>query len=298
MVHAFAQLIITAFAVGLMIGACITRVSRNLLSGATALPGDWETPVDLDAGAPRPLGVTVPLREPVRTKTTGSDGAEFYIVEEAAGLARIETYNFGACHSSQRNSLDEEGFIFGGADGPTGHDGIERGCAVSGLTRTVVVLTPMHNRAHMSKGEMAIDRYFRLLATLTYPKNLTSVALLVGDSTDNTYGEALARMEGLRGKGYRRLMILTKNFGDAAAAQVPAEERHKYHHQLERRIHLARVRNWLAVTALRDEEWAMWLDADLWSYPPDLVQFVPPTMHDCNLAYSSYIICARTRCSN
>ena len=48
---------------------------------------------------------------------------------------------------------------------------------------------------------------------------------------------------------------------------LSAEERHRVEHQLKRRAHLARVRNWLAVSALRDEEWALWLDADLFSYP-------------------------------
>eukprot|EP01047_Picozoa_sp_COSAG01_P092596 COSAG01_NODE_23936_length_796_cov_1.591105_1_plen_126_part_10 len=40
------------------------------------------------------------------------------------------------------------------------------------------------------------------------------------------------------------------------------------------------MRNWLVVTALRDEEWALWLDADLWSYPPDLVQQMVATDKD------------------
>jgi hypothetical protein len=126
----------------------------------------------------------------------------------------------------------------------------------------------------MSKGEMAVDRYFRLLQALTYPKQLMSVALLVGDSTDNTKELAKDRLEKLRGKGYRRLMLINKDFGYNADGKIPHEDRHKRKYQLPRRAHLARLRNHLVVTALRDEEYALWLDADLWSYPKDLIQIL------------------------
>jgi hypothetical protein len=61
-------------------------------------------------------------------------------------------------------------------------------------------------------------------------RGLTSVAILVGDSTDETHAEARQRLEALRGQGYRRLLLLSRNFG----YQLQGETRHKHVHQLAR----------------------------------------------------------------
>ena len=84
------------------------------------------------------------------------------------------------------------------------------------------MLTPMRNRAHESKAEhsgqseLAIERYFRLLQSLSYPRSLITVAILCGDSTDDTYAAATKYMEALQGQGYRRLLLLNKDFGCAS----------------------------------------------------------------------------------
>jgi peptide chain release factor subunit 1 len=42
--------------------------------------------------------------------------------------------------------------------------------------------------------------------------------------------------------------------------------------QYERRTVLARSRNHLLFRALTDEDWVLWLDADVIAYPPDLIE--------------------------
>ena len=206
---------------------------------------------------------------PLFTETL--DGGSFLIIEDAGALPRMESIEWGLCRTAQKQTLDSEGFDFSdgsptvGGDQPgdtdddeeaEGDDKVEElrgghmslpGCAASGLNRTVLVLSPMHNRAHQSKGEMAMDRYFRLLSKLDYPKDLISLAVLEGDSTDDTYDELKKHIGEMKGQGYRRLMLLQKDFG----YRVPGgkEERHRHAHQLGRRGHLARLRNYLAVTA-------------------------------------------------
>ena len=294
------QMLLASFAVGLMLGAGFTRTARHLgnahayvfggdaaggaaggADGAEAAAGGGEgRPGAAPSAEPAP---PAPPRVPLPLQTTAMGGGSFAVIEEAGALPRMGTLDFGLCRSSQAQKLDSDGFESyedvqqsdheeEDEEGGEGHGGLMGlpGCSARGLNGTVLVLTPMHNRAHQSKGEMAMDRYFRLLGKLDYPKELISLAILEGDSVDDTYAAAKAAMERLRGQGYRRLMLLKKDFG----YKVPGgkEERHKHAHQLGRRGHLARLRNYLAVTALRDEEWVLWLDADLWSYPPDILQ--------------------------
>lgn len=299
--RSISQTVLTAFAIGLMVGAGVTRTGRNVKAAhsylfgiswapttgdSEAKPDEVDGDVTLSAASPPRYANPPPL--PLRTEA--AEGGSFLILEDdGRALPRFETVDWGLCRSSQKQTLDSDGFEnfdvaqdVGGKpdDDDDGDDEIVKesrggqmglpGCAAKGFNATVLIVSPMHNRAHQSKGEMAMDRYFRLLSKLDYPKELISLAVLEGDSTDNTYAELQTSMARLKGAGYRRLMLLQKDWGYT----VPGgkEERHRHVHQLSRRAHLARLRNHLVVTALRDEEWVLWLDADLWSYPPDLIQ--------------------------
>lgn len=297
------QMVLTAFAIGLMFGAGITRTARHVKAAHNYLFGEDEKiltaaqpggePDGAVSGAQRssalaPSPAIVPAPLPLYTQAT--EGGSFLILEDAGALPRYGTLDWGLCRSAQTQRLDSDGFEKFDVAQDVGQPGGDQddddddenvkearggqlglsGCTAKGLNGTVLILSPMHNRAHQSKGELAMDRYFRLLSQLDYPKDLISLAVLEGDSTDNTYAELKTSMSRLKGTGYRRLMLLQKDWGYT----VPGgkEERHRHVHQLSRRAHLARVRNHLVVTALRDEEWVLWLDADLWSYPPDLIQ--------------------------
>ena len=50
--------------------------------------------------------------------------------------------------------------------------------------------------------------------------------------------------------------------------------------QVERRVVLAKSRNHLLAHALDDEEWVLWLDADVVEYPPDIIERLLATGKD------------------
>jgi glycosyltransferase involved in cell wall biosynthesis len=99
-------------------------------------------------------------------------------------------------------------------------------------TSTVLVLTPVKQAA------AHLDRYFELLARLSFPAGQLSIGLLEGDSTDGTYEQIGRRLEPLR----------------------------------ERRVVLARARNRLLHAALQNEQWVLWLDVDVIDYPADVIE--------------------------
>jgi hypothetical protein len=125
---------------------------------------------------------------------------------------------------------------------------------------TVLILTPIKD------GAAFLPRYFELLAALDYPPELLSLGFLVGNSVDNSHGEIASRLPDLRGR-YRRVELLQHDFpanftGPRWLPEV----------QLRRRSTIAKARNWLLASSLRDEAWVLWLDIDLAEYPPDLLK--------------------------
>ena len=100
---------------------------------------------------------------------------------------------------------------------------------------------------------------------------------MTGDSTDDTWERIGDGLAGLAADGYRRLRRVKKDFGPlpsggGGGGGAGHEARHAVTAQLERRVRLATVRNWLLSQALADEDWVLWLDSDIWSAPPDLVK--------------------------
>lgn len=125
----------------------------------------------------------------------------------------------------------------------------------------ILILTPVKQAA----GHL--DRYFANLARLEQDPAMLSLGLLVSDSTDGTYEALEARLDDLRAR-YRRVALAQRDYGfaipEGMARWAPAL-------QLARRVVLAKSRNVLLFTALRDEDWVLWLDVDLDSYPTDVV---------------------------
>jgi hypothetical protein len=134
----------------------------------------------------------------------------------------------------------------------------------------VLVLTPVKD------AEAALFVYWSLLYRLTYPRALISLGFLEGDSTDRTL-ELLTRKLPVLQKDFRRANVWKRDFGYRIPSGV---ERHEESIQLERRSVLARSRNHLLMHALDDEDWVLWMDADLLDYPPDIIQTLLATGKD------------------
>ena len=127
---------------------------------------------------------------------------------------------------------------------------------------SVLILTPV------KMAQKHLDGYAARLADLTYPRSLLSIGLLASDSTDETW-PALQRLSGTFDRRCRRTTLLRRDFGFTMPPHVP---RWAPAFQVARRTTLARSRNHLLFGALKDEDWVLWLDVDVVSFPPDLIE--------------------------
>jgi hypothetical protein len=129
-------------------------------------------------------------------------------------------------------------------------------------TATVLILTPVKNAAGLLGG------YCERLRRLTYPHGAISLGFLESDSYDDTFQAASSHIRRLR-KEFRRARVWKKDFG----YQIPIGiHRGAELIQPQRRTILAKSRNHLLIRALDDEEWVLWLDADVIEYPPDIIE--------------------------
>jgi hypothetical protein len=76
---------------------------------------------------------------------------------------------------------------------------------------------------------------------------------------------------------FRRALVWKRDFGYRIPDGI---ERHEETIQVERRSILARSRNHLLFHALDNEQWVLWVDADLQEYPPDVIQRLIATGKD------------------
>jgi hypothetical protein len=124
---------------------------------------------------------------------------------------------------------------------------------------SVLIAVPVRNAAD------ALDRLFGALAALDYPPGKLSLAFLEGDSVDDSFAR-LQRFAREHGERYRRIAVLKRDYGAPRY-----EERWQPEHQRARRGHIARVRNRLLRRALGDEDWVLWIDADIVAFAPDIL---------------------------
>ena len=158
----------------------------------------------------------------------------------------------------------------------------------------VLILTPVKDSLRH------LDRYFLLLRNLTYPPHLLSLGVMDSDSRDaappslsqSLYSAASLAALGVGAEalqaaqpsgtltrqlveapllvqaGWRRVAVARHDFGYS----LSRASRHGLSEQQRRREVLAKSRNHLLSLALRDEDWVLWLDSDLRSYPRNLLE--------------------------
>ncbi len=126
----------------------------------------------------------------------------------------------------------------------------------------VLILTPVKNAANV------LSLYADNLDKLTYPRENLSLGILESDSNDGSWNT----IESLRPRWEarcRRVVTVKRDYGFHMPPDVP---RWQPAFQLARRNVLARSRNQLLFRALADEDWVLWLDVDVVSYPSDLIE--------------------------
>ncbi|GJN94017.1 hypothetical protein Rhopal_007080-T1 [Rhodotorula paludigena] len=158
--------------------------------------------------------------------------------------------------------------------------GLETAGALGAYNETVLILCPMRNAIEH------IWHFFHLVDTLTYPRHLVHLAILVSDSSDRTYARALELADerqysrSYRGRRYGRISVFQQDFAATGSSDTGAyaganvgKERHEYDAQIGRRKALGKSRTWLLNSAMAPEvDWALWLDVDLVDYEPTLVE--------------------------
>jgi hypothetical protein len=101
-----------------------------------------------------------------------------------------------------------------------------------------------------------------------------SVGFLEGDSDDGTPETLAELVTSLRGR-FRKVDLFRHDYGLRIEG-----ERTAVGLQRRRREIIARARNRLLTSALGDEAWVLWLDADLVDYPADLLLRLLSTAKD------------------
>lgn len=127
---------------------------------------------------------------------------------------------------------------------------------------TVCCLIPVRD------AEPFLDQCARLLCDLDYPKDKISIVFCEGDSVDGSWSRLQDLCARLSSR-FASVKVLKKDI----ASDFQRSERWKPKLQKNRRSALARVRNHLIDEGLDEKtEWVLWIDADVESYPPDILR--------------------------
>jgi hypothetical protein len=124
----------------------------------------------------------------------------------------------------------------------------------------VLVLVPMKDAARH------LPRLVANLEALDWPRDRLALAFLESDSQDGTF-ERLRELLPSLARTVRRVRLWKRDYGFR-----PSGPRWELAIQRERRAILARCRNELLVRALDDEEWVLWIDADVAGWSADVIQ--------------------------
>jgi hypothetical protein len=136
----------------------------------------------------------------------------------------------------------------------------------------VLILTPLRDAVFY------MNKYFELIAQLTYPHDLIDLAFLVSDSTDDTEAALALELDRLQNKPdpklggpFHSVTIVKKDFGIQESNDVTV--RHSFEFQGPRRMNMGRARNFLLSAALKPEHsWVYWRDVDIVDSPPKILQ--------------------------
>ncbi len=127
-------------------------------------------------------------------------------------------------------------------------------------TPAVLVLVPVKDAAPY------LPHLWENLKALTYPHERISLAFLESDSVDGTHALIQEHLPALRAE-YARVELFKYDYG----YRTPGP-RWEASQQFRRRSVLALSRNYLLSRALRDEEWVLWVDADVARWPDDVIR--------------------------
>jgi GT2 family glycosyltransferase len=126
----------------------------------------------------------------------------------------------------------------------------------------LAVLVPVRDAAEH------VASFLSVMQALDYPKDRIKLVFCEGDSTDGSWDVLKEAVEPLR-KSFRDIVLLRMQVG----TKFERRKRAKPRLQRKRRAGLAKVRNHLIRHGLdASDDWALWIDIDVWKFPPDIVR--------------------------
>lgn len=135
--------------------------------------------------------------------------------------------------------------------------------------QNIAILVPLRDAAEH------IQPFLDLLRTLDYPKDRIKLVFCEGDSVDGSWERLLAATAKLAGE-YRGVVLLQRHVGTS----LDRIDRARPRMQRIRRGTIAKVRNHLIDHGLSEnDDWALWIDIDVWRYPRDVVSRLIETGH-------------------
>jgi hypothetical protein len=133
----------------------------------------------------------------------------------------------------------------------------------------IAVLVPMRDAADH------IEPFLRAMDTLDWPKERIKLVFCEGDSVDGSWERLQAAVAPLAGR-YRAVTLLQRHLGTA----LDRSGRWKPALQRARRSGIAAIRNHLIAHGLdASDDWALWIDIDVWRFPRDIIQTLTGTGH-------------------
>jgi mannosyltransferase OCH1-like enzyme/UDP:flavonoid glycosyltransferase YjiC (YdhE family) len=132
----------------------------------------------------------------------------------------------------------------------------------------VLILIPVKDAARF------LPSLWQKLGALSYPHDRLSLALLESDSLDDTYAAIDQALPALRDR-FSHVRLFKRDYGyHLTRPRWEASE------QRQRRAILAKSRNYLLARALTDEDWVLWIDADVEHWPNDVIEQLLATGKD------------------
>ncbi|MFO1184538.1 MAG: glycosyltransferase [Bauldia sp.] len=125
----------------------------------------------------------------------------------------------------------------------------------------LAILVPVRNAA------MHIEPFLAAVGALDHRKSDVKLVFCEGDSEDDSAARLASAAERLKGI-YREVIVTRMPVG----TRFPQHHRSMRRYQRSRRAGLAKVRNHLIDVGLdASDDWALWIDIDVWRFPPDIV---------------------------
>jgi len=132
----------------------------------------------------------------------------------------------------------------------------------------VLILTVLKDGQSWGRGRSFSD-HLNIIESLKYNASLVSLGFLVSDASEFKKMEKVLRSKEFEKKAFKEITLVKKDFPQQIGRSL--SERHDLRIQRTRRNIIARARNSLLMSALKDEAYVLWIDADIIRVTPGML---------------------------